>query len=106
MSCPYFWYHSSAVTASHPMSAICLRKNGVPHISIQLSTLHSSTGKGWAILLYTLYKNSSNWFSVLASAFAHSAGEASLVGDGDRWWRMAYFSHSARTAHGTPPKVL
>ena len=21
-----------------------------------------------------------------------------------RWWRMAYFSHSARTAHGTPPK--
>ena len=20
-----------------------------------------------------------------------------------RWWRMAYFSHSACTAHGTPP---
>ena len=20
-----------------------------------------------------------------------------------RWWRMAYFSHSARTTHGTPP---
>ena len=20
-----------------------------------------------------------------------------------RWWRMAYFLHSARTAHGTPP---
>ena len=60
VSCPYFWYHSSALTASHPMSAICLRKTGVPHISIQLSTLHCSTGKGWAILLYTLYKNSSN----------------------------------------------